>query len=100
MKSFSPDPASYPVWLKISIIEGAIQKMEAPRQVCLSTKASLKLMNPKHRSYLDEAFRLAYRIFYFESNAEYEEYKKLVNTLVRMMRKESESWMYNSPPCC
>jgi len=100
MKPFDPDPASYPTWLKVSIIEGAIQKMEAPRQVYLSTKASLKLMNPQHRSYLDEAFRLAYRIFYFESNAEYEEYKKLVNTLVRMMRKESESWMYNSPPCC
>jgi len=88
MKPFSPDPATYPSWLKVSIIEGAIQRMEAPRQVYLTSRASLKLMNPRHRQYLDEAFRLAYRITSFSNNDNDKEYRKLISVLVKMWKGE------------
>ena len=88
MKPFDPDPAGYPVWLKTVIVEHAIQKMEAPRQVHLSSRASLKLMNPRHRQYLDEAFRLAYRITSFSNNDNDKEYRKLISVLVKMWKGE------------
>jgi len=88
MKPFDPDPASYPTWLKTVIVEHAIQKMEAPRQVHLSSRASLKLMNSRYRQYLDEAFRLAYRITSFSNNDNDKEYRKLISVLVKMWKGE------------
>ena len=89
MKPIDPDPASYPTWLKVSIIEGAIQRMEAPRQVYLTSRASLKLMNPRHRQYLDEAFKIAYNIFYFPASAATsEKCGKLLEILIKMWKGE------------
>jgi hypothetical protein len=88
MKPFDPDPATYPSWLKVSIIEGAIQKMEAPRQVYLTSRASFKLMDAQNRQYLDEAFRLAYRITSFSNNDNDKEYRKLISVLVKMWKGE------------
>jgi len=83
------NPDTYPTWLKISIVEGALQKMEAPRQVYLTSRASFKLMDAQNRQYLDEAFKIAYNIFYFPANGSTsEEYRKLIEVLIKMWKGE------------